>query len=37
MLFAYSCFMDVPKLLLLFPAPFGLFTFLRTIPQINKI
>ena len=27
MLFAYSRFMDVPELLLLFPTPFGLFTF----------
>lgn len=30
MLFAYSRFMDVPELLLLFPTPFGVFTFLRT-------
>lgn len=33
MLFAYSRFMDVTELLLLFPTPFGLFTFLT---QIDK-
>lgn len=37
MLFAYSRFMDVPELLLLFPTPLGLFTFLERIPQIDKI
>ncbi len=30
MLFSYSRFMDMPVLLLLFPTPFWLFTFLRT-------